>query len=152
MSYVLTVGSKGVELLPSSDLSGLGNYEAMDRLRKKYGRKIGITSIGQAGEIRLNAATIAVSDLEGFPNRHSGRRARFCNGIERAQRHCCVVDGGRSSYYYFQSDSPLPMLAKHESPRKPEQLQCFPVHISGLTQLAKRSNWQCVSRRLDTIS
>lgn len=71
--YVLKIDKEGAELVPSSDLVGLGNFETMALMREKYGTGIGVMSIGQAGEMRLNAASIAVSDPDGFPNRHCGR-------------------------------------------------------------------------------
>ncbi|MBI4832237.1 MAG: aldehyde ferredoxin oxidoreductase, partial [Candidatus Lindowbacteria bacterium] len=44
-----------------------------DRLRNKYGQHASITSIGQAGEMRLAGSSVAGSDMEGLPNRHAGR-------------------------------------------------------------------------------
>lgn len=54
-------------------LSMKGNYEVGDILREKYGSKVTIMSVGQAGEMRLAAASIAVTDTEGRPTRHCGR-------------------------------------------------------------------------------
>ncbi|NQU03188.1 MAG: aldehyde ferredoxin oxidoreductase [Syntrophaceae bacterium] len=71
--YILKMTKDDVALIPGSDLLGVNNFELMNHLRQSYGPKVGILSIGQAGEMRLNAASIAVSDLEGLPNRHCGR-------------------------------------------------------------------------------
>jgi len=54
-------------------LKGLGNYDATDKLREKFGENISCMTIGQAGEMRLAAATIATTDEEGRPTRHAGR-------------------------------------------------------------------------------
>lgn len=71
--YILKVTKDDVELLDGEKLRGKRNYEINETLRKEYGDKIGVVSIGPAGEYRLMAATIAVSDGEGRPVRHAGR-------------------------------------------------------------------------------
>jgi aldehyde:ferredoxin oxidoreductase len=71
--YKLHVTSKGAELLPADDLKGLGNYDTVARLTKEYGKKVSYITIGQAGEMRLGAASIAVTDMENRPTRHCGR-------------------------------------------------------------------------------
>jgi len=71
--YKLHVTSKGAELLPADDLEGLGNYDTVARLTKEYGKKVSYITIGQAGEMRLGAASIAVTDMENRPTRHCGR-------------------------------------------------------------------------------
>jgi len=70
---VLLINERGVSLEPATDIAGLGNYEASKKLRQKYGDKVGIISIGQAGEHCLPIAGIAASDLQGRPNRFAGR-------------------------------------------------------------------------------
>ncbi|UCD57901.1 MAG: aldehyde ferredoxin oxidoreductase [Candidatus Hydrogenedentota bacterium] len=71
--YVLKVNKDNSSLEEAGDLAGLGNYAACERLHKKYGEKVSILSIGQAGEMRLAGASVAVTDMEGSPNRHAGR-------------------------------------------------------------------------------
>ncbi|MGF7184852.1 aldehyde:ferredoxin oxidoreductase [Desulfitispora alkaliphila] len=72
--YVIVVNKDGVKIeVADKELIGLGNYEVGDKLRAKYGEKVTIVSIGQAGEFRMSAASIAVSDTEGRPARHAGR-------------------------------------------------------------------------------
>jgi len=70
---ILLINEKGIELLPGNEYKGLGNYELHQKLRDKYGEKIGVYSIGPAGEHRLPSATIAANDLEGYPSRHAAR-------------------------------------------------------------------------------
>ncbi len=57
----------------ANDLKGLGNYDTTDQLRVKFGENISCLTIGQAGEMRLSGASIAVTDEEGRPTRHAGR-------------------------------------------------------------------------------
>ena len=71
--YVLVVNSSGAELREAPELKGLGNYEAVARLRGKHGEKVAIASIGPAGEMRLAAASVAITDVDGRPTRHAGR-------------------------------------------------------------------------------
>lgn len=70
---VLRVTADGAELVVDNELNGLGNYDTTDRLRAKFGENISCITIGQAGEMRLSGASIAVTDEEGRPTRHAGR-------------------------------------------------------------------------------
>ena len=70
---ILLINENKIELLPGNEYKGLGNYELHRKLRGKYGEKIGIYSIGPAGEHRLPSATVAANDLEGYPSRHAAR-------------------------------------------------------------------------------
>jgi len=65
--------SKQIQILPAEEYKGLGNYELHKKLKNKYGDKIGIYSIGPAGEFMMRAASIAANDLEGYPSRHAAR-------------------------------------------------------------------------------
>jgi aldehyde:ferredoxin oxidoreductase len=71
--YVLKIGNDAFSLEDAGELVGLGNYKACERLHERYGAKPTIISIGQAGEMRLAGASVAVTDMEGLPNRHAGR-------------------------------------------------------------------------------
>lgn len=70
---ILRIDRNGAELVDAGDVVGKGNYDTGDALRKRFGENVGIISIGQAGEQRLMAASVAVSDGEGRPTRHAGR-------------------------------------------------------------------------------
>ena len=70
---ILLINENRIELLPGNEYKGLGNYELHRKLRSKYGEKIGLYSIGPAGEHRLPSATVAANDLEGYPSRHAAR-------------------------------------------------------------------------------
>ncbi len=71
--YTLVVGQDQAQLKPADDLKGLGNYATVEKLSAVYGDKAGYVSIGQAGEMRLNSASVAFSDRELRPTRHAGR-------------------------------------------------------------------------------
>ena len=71
--FYLLVTKEGGKLLPADDLKGLKNYDLCERLLGKHGEKTGIISIGPAGEMKLSAASVAVTSTQGKPARHAGR-------------------------------------------------------------------------------
>ena len=71
--YVVKVDKKGVEIVPSRELAGCGNYATVAELQKKFGQKAGIFCIGPAGEMKLAAASVAMTDPDGRPSRHAAR-------------------------------------------------------------------------------
>jgi aldehyde:ferredoxin oxidoreductase len=71
--YKVFIDKDKVEILPADDLKILGNYDTVEKLVSEYGDKISCISIGQAGEMKLGAATVACTDMELRPARHAGR-------------------------------------------------------------------------------
>ncbi len=71
--YKLYVGKNKCELSPADDLKGLGTYATVDKLKGAYGEKVGFAAIGQAGEWKMPAASVAFTDRELRPTRHAGR-------------------------------------------------------------------------------
>ena len=71
--YLVKISQDGVEFFPASEYEGLGNYRTMAQLWKRFGRGVGVMSIGQAGEKRLTAASINFADPHGRPGRAAGR-------------------------------------------------------------------------------
>jgi aldehyde:ferredoxin oxidoreductase len=71
--HILFLGPREIQLLPAPDLSGMRNYELAGHLQATYGKDIGVISIGPAGEAKMTASTIAVTDQDGRPSRHAGR-------------------------------------------------------------------------------
>ncbi|GAB6174547.1 aldehyde ferredoxin oxidoreductase C-terminal domain-containing protein [Paradesulfitobacterium aromaticivorans] len=72
-SWVLIITGQKVKFEVKGNLAGLGNYEAVEKLRAEYGEKSAVICVGPAGEAGAAVATIAVSDMEGRPARHAGR-------------------------------------------------------------------------------
>ena len=64
-AYVLEVGEGGIKLLVRDDLKNLGTYETSRRLLEEYGKDASCLCIGPAGENKLHAACVAVSDPQG---------------------------------------------------------------------------------------
>jgi aldehyde:ferredoxin oxidoreductase len=71
--YVVKVDPKGVEIMPCGELADWGNYATTAELQKKFGQKIGIFCIGPAGQMKLAAASVALTDPDGRPSRHAAR-------------------------------------------------------------------------------
>ncbi len=72
--WVLKVDKKGAELMPATaEWVGKGLYEVYPKMLKKFGEKVGIISIGVAGEKLMSMAGICVNDPENRPTRYAGR-------------------------------------------------------------------------------
>jgi aldehyde:ferredoxin oxidoreductase len=71
--YKIFINKDGVQITPGNDLSMVGNYDLVEKMKGEYGDKIGCMSIGPAGEMKMSAASIACTDMELRPTRHAGR-------------------------------------------------------------------------------
>jgi aldehyde:ferredoxin oxidoreductase len=70
---MLNVTPAGLELLDASKMAGQTIYETVARLGARRSSHIAVLAIGPAGEMRLSAANIGVTDMDGVPARHAGR-------------------------------------------------------------------------------
>ncbi|MBM3474753.1 MAG: aldehyde ferredoxin oxidoreductase [Armatimonadetes bacterium] len=70
---LLRLGPESARLEEADDLRGLGNYDTVARLQERSSGAISCVSIGPAGEMKLAAAGIAVTDEEMRPTRYAGR-------------------------------------------------------------------------------
>ena len=71
--YKILINKDGVEIMDAGSLKGLGNYATIDQIKADHGEKVACISIGQAGEMKMAAASIACTDMEQRPTRHAGR-------------------------------------------------------------------------------
>jgi len=67
------IDKDGIKFDSAEKYKGFGNYKLHEDLARKYGKRLGIYSIGHAGEHLMKAASIAANDLEGYPSRHAAR-------------------------------------------------------------------------------
>ncbi|MBW1857367.1 MAG: aldehyde ferredoxin oxidoreductase [Deltaproteobacteria bacterium] len=72
-TYSIYIDPKGAQIIASPDLRGKMNYDLIATLQNKYGKDIGVISIGPAGEAKMAASTIAITDQDGRPSRHAAR-------------------------------------------------------------------------------
>jgi aldehyde:ferredoxin oxidoreductase len=70
---IILINNEGIRILPGVEYKGMGNYELHSRLLEKYGKNVGIYSIGPVGEHMMLSASVAANDLEGYPSRHAAR-------------------------------------------------------------------------------
>ena len=71
--YGLRVAKDGVSFVPMEEYKGIKNYRLNQELRKKYGDKVSIASIGIAGEKKYKSASVSFSDMLGDPSRNAAR-------------------------------------------------------------------------------
>ena len=71
--YKIFINKDGVTISEANDLCMLGNYDTVDKMKAEFGEKMCCISIGQAGEMKMAAASIAFTDMELRPTRHAGR-------------------------------------------------------------------------------
>lgn len=71
--FNLFITKDGARLVPADEFRMVKNYDFAQKTRAQAGEKVGVISIGPAGEMLLSAASIAVTDLKGNPSRHAGR-------------------------------------------------------------------------------
>jgi aldehyde:ferredoxin oxidoreductase len=71
--YKVFINKEGATIASDNSLKGLGNYATIEKINGAYGDKVACISIGQAGEMKMSAASIAFTDMEQRPTRHAGR-------------------------------------------------------------------------------
>jgi aldehyde:ferredoxin oxidoreductase len=71
--YKILINKDGVDIQEDNSLCMLGNYDLVDKMKTEHGEKVACISIGQAGEMKMAAASIACTDMEQRPTRHAGR-------------------------------------------------------------------------------
>jgi len=60
--YNLGVGLNGVTINEEKELLGLGNFAVIEAVEARLGKKTGVLTIGQAGQLKMTAANISVKD------------------------------------------------------------------------------------------
>ena len=68
--YSLHVTGSGVTIAEESELVGAGNFAVIEDQVAKKGKKIGVITIGLAGELKMAAANISVKDPDGKIRSH----------------------------------------------------------------------------------
>ncbi|WP_448874531.1 aldehyde ferredoxin oxidoreductase family protein [Desulfobulbus propionicus] len=60
--YSLRINDAGITINEESEVIGMGNFAVVQALNKRLGDKVGVITIGPAGEMRMCAANISVKD------------------------------------------------------------------------------------------
>lgn len=71
--FKIFIDKDGVTITPADELKGMLNYDLAEKMKTEHGEKIAMMSIGPAGEMKMSASSIAVTDREFHPARHAGR-------------------------------------------------------------------------------
>jgi aldehyde:ferredoxin oxidoreductase len=71
--YKVVINKDAVTIHADNSLKMLGNYDVVEKMKSEFGEKISCISIGQAGEMKMSAASMAFTDMELRPTRHAGR-------------------------------------------------------------------------------
>lgn len=71
--YKVTINKDGVSIAPCNEYKLLPNYDLAEKIKAEHSDKVAMISIGPAGEMKMCAASIAVTDREFRPSRHAGR-------------------------------------------------------------------------------
>jgi len=71
--YKIFINKDGVKIEVDNSLKMMTNYDLVAKMKTEYGDKITCMSIGPAGEMKMQAASIACTDPELRPSRHAGR-------------------------------------------------------------------------------
>ncbi|EAT14698.1 aldehyde ferredoxin oxidoreductase [Desulfuromonas acetoxidans] len=68
--YSLHITKDGVSIAEESELLGSGNFAVIDAMVEKFDKKIGVITIGIAGELKMASANISVKDPDGKIRSH----------------------------------------------------------------------------------
>ncbi len=90
----IKIDRKGVQFEDLSFLKGCRVYEAAERLFKKFGKRAGFIITGPAGEMKMPAACLSVTDPEGEPCRNLGRGGLGAVMGSKGIKAIIVDDGG----------------------------------------------------------
>jgi len=71
--YCLFISKNSTTLIRADQFRGLKNYELANKLRKQYGEKIAVISIGIAGERKYKGGSVSFTDIFGDPSRNAAR-------------------------------------------------------------------------------
>lgn len=71
--FILKISKDGAELLSAAHYTGMDNYDLISALQADFGEKIGVISIGRAGERGYKNSSVHISDVAGRPSRAAAR-------------------------------------------------------------------------------
>ncbi len=73
--WIVRIDNTGdVQLLPADEFAGINNYSLVEKLHAKFGKDMGVVSIGVAGERGYRNSSLQVTDfINGHPSRAAAR-------------------------------------------------------------------------------
>lgn len=122
------------QLVPADEYVGLGNYALVEKLKAKYGKKIGVLSIGQAGERGYRNCTLQVTDAStGHPSRAAARGGMGAV-LGSKKIKAVVIDEATTKATFDYADK-----AKYDAARK-RLVEVITSRPSGFTTVGTISN------------
>jgi aldehyde:ferredoxin oxidoreductase len=99
---LLVIDKNGkAELVPAKGYAGLNNYALVEKLKSEYGKRIGVASIGLAGERGYLNCSVQVTDATtGYPSRAAARGGT--GAVMGSKKIKAVVVQPAASRYAFE--------------------------------------------------
>ena len=94
--FVLKIDQAGGRLLAADNLWGQRCFPTVEALRAEHGAKAAVATIGPAGERGYLVSGVAVTDMEGQPNRYCARGGVGAVMAKRGLKALVVDDAGGS--------------------------------------------------------
>ena len=127
-AYAIVVIKKdSVEILPGDEYRDVCNGEMITRLWERFGKRVGVASIGPAGEQRLTGASINFADPKGHPGRAAGRGGLGAVMGSKKIKAIVVDDAGTERLALNDAEA-----FKAANKKWAELLQSHPVSGQGL--------------------
>lgn len=83
--YSIHINKDGATIAEEKELIGKGNYEVINKVSERLGKKIGVLTIGPAGEFKMAAANISVKDPDGNIRSHGRGGAGAVMGSKKVK-------------------------------------------------------------------
>jgi aldehyde:ferredoxin oxidoreductase len=93
--YGIHIAKDSIVINEETELVGKGNYEVIKTLSEKLGEKVGVLTIGPAGEFKMAAANISVKDPDGNIRSHGRGGAGAVVGSKKI-KYITIDDTGGS--------------------------------------------------------
>jgi len=100
----LSVTADSIQIVPAEGLTGLGNFKTTTKLQETYGTKASFITIGQGGEMQMGTATVAITDMDGLPNRHCGRGGMGAVMGSKYIKAIIIDDTGADGHLFEMTD------------------------------------------------
>lgn len=125
--YGIKIKNDEIAVFNANDLAGKGTYEVTAICRERYGAKVGVITIGPAGEMMLPAAGVANNDPDGNSSRYAGRGGL---GAVMGSKRVKVIVVDSPGYF----DAPVKEVERFKTAAKKfsQILLSHPVTGSGL--------------------
>lgn len=123
----IKIAAEGTEIFDASDLASKGTYETTVICKQRYGDKVGVITIGPAGEMLMTAAGVTNNDLDGNSSRYAGRGG--LGAVMGSKKIKVILVDSAATF-----DVPLknPQKFKESTKKLAKMLQEHPVTGSGL--------------------